>query len=495
MALKTCFLPHFPRCLQGRAKRSEVSRLATGLQDLRKFALPDLASLLTVFLPDTFFAEAPGAKAGRVRLLPPITVFWAFLYQVLNPDMACQEVVSKLRCWRLSQRQGHAASSTQPSLGTSGYCQSRKALSLHLVISAFETLRSHLERRAASAWLWCGRRVKVLDGTSFSMPDTAANQKRWPQHSSQKKGCGFPTAKMLGLFCLSTGAWLGHSLGRWCRHDLSLLAGLKPLLVKGDILLGDAGFCSYALMAEFKERGIDTVFRLHQARSKDMRRGRKLGKDDRLQTWAKPLQRPKRSSWKKRAWSKLPPQLQVRVVRVVLEKKGFRTRRLWVATTLTNAVAYPAEKLAELYFRRWSIELFYRDIKTTLRMESLRTKTPEMIEKELHMHALAYNCIRALILESASQHQQELGRISFKGAVDLLRQWLPRAVQVHEKPRKLARCQAELLEAIASVQNPLRAGRKEPRAMKRRPKSYQLLTRPRREFQEIPHRERYRAAA
>ncbi|MBB5038637.1 hypothetical protein [Prosthecobacter dejongeii] len=154
MALKTCFLPHFPRCLQGRAKRSEVSRLATGLQDLRKFALPDLASLLTVFLPDTFFAKAPGAKAGRVRLLPPITVFWAFLYQVLNPDMACQEVVSKLRCWRLSQRQGHAASFTQPSLGTSGYCQSRKALSLHLVIRAFETLRSHLKRcQAISACL------------------------------------------------------------------------------------------------------------------------------------------------------------------------------------------------------------------------------------------------------------------------------------------------------------------------------------------------------
>ena len=495
MAIKTCFLPNFPRSLQGRAKRPEASRLASGLHDLRQLALPDLASLLAAFLPDAFFAKAPGAKARRVRLLPPVTVFWAFLYQVLNPDMACQEVVSKLRCWRLAQHQGKEAKSGAPSLGTSGYCQSRKALGLNLVLSAFENVRSHLERRAASAWLWCGRRVKVLDGTSFSMPDTAANQKRWPQHSSQKKGCGFPTAKMLGLFCLSTGAWLGHSLGRWCRHDLSLLAGLKPLLVKNDILLGDAGFCSYALMAELKERGIDTVFRLHQARSKDMRRGRKLGKDDRLQTWAKPVRRPPRSPWKKRAWNKLPQELQVRVLRVVLEKKGFRTRRLWVATTLTDAVVYPAEKLAELYFRRWSIELFYRDIKTTLRMEAMRTKTPEMIEKELHMHAVAYNCIRALILESASQHQQELGRISFKGAVDLLRQWLPRAVQVHKQPRKLARCLADLLEAIASVQNPLRPGRKEPRAMKRRPKSYQLLTRPRRQFQEIPHRERYRAAA
>lgn len=495
MPLNTCFLPHFPRTLQGRAKRTEASRLASSLHELRQLALPDLSALLDAFLPASFFSKAPGAKAKRVRLLPPVTVFWAFLYQVLNPDMACQEVVSKLRCWRLSQRKEKTANTCKPALGTSGYCQARQALSLHLVQSAFEAVRDSLERRAATAWLWCGRRVKVLDGTSFNMPDTAANQQRWPQHSAQKKGCGFPTAKMLGLFCLSTGAWLGHALGRWCRHDLSLLSTLSRLLVKDDILLGDAGFCAYALMAELKERGIDSVFRLHQARSKDMRRGKKLGPDDRLQTWIKPAQRTKRSPWKKRAWNKLPTQLEVRVVRVVIEKKGFRTQRLWVATTLTDSVRYPAEKLAELYFRRWSIELFYRDIKTTMRMETMRTKTPEMIHKELHMHALAYNCIRALILESASAHQQELGRISFKGAVDLLRQWLPRAAHLHEQPRKLTQWQAELLEAIASIKNPLRPGRREPRAMKRRPKSYQLLTRPRHRFQEIPHRERYRAAA
>ncbi len=160
-----------------------------------------------------------------------------------------------------------------------------------------------------------------------------------------------------------------------------------------------------------------------------------------------------------------------------------------------HAVRYPADKLAELYFRRWSIELFYRDIKTTMCMEAMRTKTPEIIEKELHMHALAYNCIRALILEGASTHQQELGRISFKGAVGLLRQWLPHAAHIHEQPRKLTHWQAQLLEAISSIQNPLRPGRREPRATKRRPKSYQLLTRPRHQFHEIQHRDHYRATA
>jgi hypothetical protein len=300
---------------------------------------------------------------------------------------------------------------------------------------------------------------------------------------------------MLGIFCLSTGGWLGHALSQWRGHDLSLWHRLSHLLVKGDVLVGDAGFCAYALMAELKARGVDTVFRLHQKRSKDMRRGKKLGPDDRLQTWDKPLQRPPRSPWKKRAWNKLPAQLEVRIVRVRIERKGFRTRGLWIATTLSEAKLYPADQLAELYYRRWSIELFFRDVKTTMHMEVLRTKSPGMIEKELLMHAIAYNAIRALILESAGAHQQELGRISFKGAVDLLRQWLPQAAAYHDQPRKLAGWHEELLEAMASVQNPRRPGRREPRARKRRPKNYQLLTKPRSKFQEIPHRERYHSVA
>jgi Transposase DDE domain len=405
--------------------------------------------------------------------------------------MPCQEVVGKVRAWFISRRGGIK----RPALSTASYCEARSALSIRLLRAAFDTLREHLGRRAAATWLWCGHPVKVLDGTSFSMPDTAANQRQWPQPSGQKKGCGFPVAKMLGVFCLSTGGWLGHALAKWRCHDLSLWHRLSHLLVKNDVLVGDAGFCAYALMAELKARGVDTVFRLHQKRSKDMRRGKKLGPDDRLQVWSKPAQRPAGSPWKKRAWNKLPAQLEVRVVRVKIERKDFRTRCLWIATTCTDAVRYPADKLAELYYRRWSIELFYRDIKTTMHMEVMRTKTPPMIHKELLLHAIAYNALRALILESATVHQQELGRISFKGAADLLRQWLPQAAACHQQPRKLARWHEELLEAIASVQNPLRPGRQEPRAKKRRPKSYQLLTKPRRQFKEIPHRERYRSAA
>ena len=491
MALRTCFLPHFPRILSGRAKTPAASRVVGELQKLRDLALPDLAAMLGALLSADFFAKAPDAKAKRERIYPPVTLFWAFLYQVLNPAMPCQEVVGKVRAWVLTHRQKRR----KPSLSTAAYCEARSGLSLRLLQAVFDELREHLQRRAASAWLWCGHHVKVLDGTSFSMPDTPQNQREWPQPCTQKKGCGFPVAKMLGLFCLSTGAWLGHALSKWRCHDLGLWHHLRHLLEKGDVLVGDAGFCAYALMAELKGRGIDTVLRLHQKRPKDMRRGKKLGRDDRLQTWSKPAQRPANSPWTKRAWNQLPESLGVRIVRVNLQKKGFRTRCLWIATTCTDPVRYPVHQLAELYYRRWSIELFYRDIKTTMHMEVLRTKSPDMVRKQLLMHAIAYNMIRALILQSARVHQQELGRISFKSAVDLLRQWLPQAAVLHDQPRKLARWQEELLEAIASVQNPLRPGRQAPRAKKRRPKSYQLLTQPRHKFHEIPHRERYRAAA
>ena len=491
MSLNTCFLPHFPRALQGRAKRSEASRVAKGLRQLRALALPDLAALLGGLLPSDFFTKAPDAKAKRERIYPPVTLFWAFLFQVLNPAMPCQEVVGKVRAWLICRR----VDPKRPALGTAAYCEARCALSSRLLQAAFEALREHLGRRASTTWRWCGRAVKVLDGTSFSMPDTAANQRAWPQPSGQKKGCGFPVAKMLGVFCLSTGGWLGHALSPWRRHDLSLWSRVSHLLVKGDVLVGDAGFCAYALLAELKARGVDSVFRLHQKRSKDLRLGKKLGQDDRLQTWSKPPQRPARSPWKQRAWNKLPEQLAVRVLRVRIARKGFRTRGLWIATTLSDARLYPADKLAELYYRRWSIELFFRDVKTTMHMEVLRCKSPAMIEKELLMHAIAYNAIRALIQQSAAVHQQELGRLSFKGAVDLLRQWLPQAAACHDQPRKLARWHDELLAAIASVQNLSRPGRREPRAKKRRPKNYQLLTAPRHKFQEIPHRERYRLAA
>jgi hypothetical protein len=491
MAFRTPFLPNFPHLLQGKAKPSQASVIAKGIDHLRHLSLPDLSGLLGPLFPQNFFATAPDSKPKRESIYTPTTLFWAFLFQVLNPGMACQGVVAKVRAWLITR----PLNPKRPALGTSAFCEARSALSMKFVQAACDALRSKLTQQAPSVWLWCGHEVKVLDGTSVSMPDTIENQQRWPQPPAQKPGCGFPVASMLGVFCLSTGAWLGHALSKWSSHDLSLWRQVSSLLHKGDVLLGDAGLCAWTLMAELKARGVDTVFRLHQARPKDLSQGQKLGPNECLQIWRKPKHRPAKCPWSAEQWEALPEQLEVRIIKVPIVRKGFRTQCVWIATTLTDPGRYPVEQIAELYYRRWSIELFFRDIKTTMKMDILRCKTPAMVEKEICLHACAYNAIRLLILQSAMEHQSELGRISFKGALDILREWLPRAAEFADKPRKLAQWRDELLEAIASVTNPHRPERREPRAKKRRPKTHQLLTQPRHEFQEIPHRERYRKAA
>lgn len=498
MALSTSYLPNFPRSLFGKAKPSTASLQARGIDRLREQSLPDLEALLGGFFAEGFFASATAAelarggpdKKRRESIYTPTTLFWIMLFQVLNPGMACQGVVARVRAWLATR----LLNPKRPALGTSAYCDARSALSTAFLQTAFEALRNKVSQQAPDAWQFCGRNVKVIDATNASMPDTLLNQERWPQPSGQKPGCGFPLAKILGVFCLSTGAWLGHALGSCSVHDLSLWHQVSYLLAKGDILLGDAGFCAWSLMAELKARGVDTVFRLHQARSKDMRRGKSLGHNDRLQLWDKP-KRPAKSAWDAAMWLALPQQIEVRIIKVIIERKGMRTQCLWLATTLTDPVRYPAAAVAELYYRRWSIELFFRDIKTTMSMDVLRCKSPDMVEKEIYMHATAYNAVRLLILQSAVANQCELGRISFRGALYVIIQWLPKADSYADKPRRLAAWKDEMLSAIAEIKNLPRPDRREPRAKKRRPKNYALLTKPRAEFKEVPHRGKKRAAA
>jgi hypothetical protein len=337
-------------------------------------------------------------------------------------------------------------------------------------------------------WL-AGREVKIIDGTGISMPDTPANQAVWPQPVGQKPGCGFPVMKMAGLFSLASGALLEHTTGHHHTHDSTLFRQLWPKLKKGDVILADRAFCSYGAMAALRERGIDTVVRLHQLRKSDLRFGRRLGIGDRLVIWTKPKSCP--DVWSSDEFARLPEQLPVRLVRTVIAAEGFRTRTVLIATTLTDAVLYPADAIRELYAQRWNIELHFAQIKTTLEIDILRCQSPEMIEKELQVHLIAYNLVRVLMQKAAHLHHVALERISFKGSLDTLRHWAQAIHACSKTPRKQAELINRMLEAIAGDLVPRRPGRKEPRATKRRPKTYQMLTQPRRLMKVIAHRERY----
>lgn len=353
-------------------------------------------------------------------------------------------------------------------------------------------LRCAIAARANRAHqLWRGLSVKVIDGTGVSLPDTQKNQRAYPQPGGQKPGCGFPLMKIVGVFSLATGVLLDYAKGHKHQHELGLLHRLIDTFKPGDLALADRGFSTYTLMALLLLRKVHSLFRLHHARPKDFRKGKRLGKNDRLLLWRKPDDWQKPRYMAKALWQLLPKELSVRMVRFTLGIPGYRTQSVTLITTLLDPNLFPAAELAQLYARRWRIELWFRDIKTSMGMEVLRCLSPKMVHKELEMFFIAYNLIRCLMADAAKIHGVPIDRLSFKGTVDSVRQFSVAIAQARSQTKRKELI-ARLLELIAQDQVPERPGRREPRAVKRRPKPYQKLNRPRHVMKEMQHRSKYR---
>jgi hypothetical protein len=273
------------------------------------------------------------------------------------------------------------------------------------------------------------------------------------------------------------------------RHHERLLARkLWPRLDPGDVVLADRGFCSYLDLSEILRFGSDALMRMHQMRKADFRQGRSLGSGDRLIVWSKPSQRP--PSCTPEDFAALPATLTLRMVRYQVKTPGFRTEEVVLITTLLDPVAYPASALSELYFQRWTVELHFREIKVLLGLDVLRCLSPEMVRKEISMHRIAYNLVRLLMQRAGITHRVRLARISFKGTLDSLHHFADAIHALAGRPRRQAALLEQLLQNIAKDLLPIRPGRVEPRARKRRPKNYHLLTKPRREMRVPSHRNR-----
>lgn len=403
---------------------------------------------------------------------------------MLSADRACREVVRKSLAW-LALDQGQTASPN-----TAAYCKARARLGQEDLDRAGAQVVESVQARPNAKRLWHGRHVKIVDGTGISMPDTPENQALYPQSKGQRRGCGFPLMKLVALFSLGTGAMVGLAKGAKTLSERFLFRRLWNLLEPGDVVLADRGFCGFATFFLLAQRGVDCVMRNHQRRTVGLSKIKRLGKGDRLIQWHQSAARPK---WlDKAAWRAMPARLLLREIRFRVEVPGFRTEAVTIVTTLLDPKAFRTDAFVDLYRRRWMAELFLRDIKTTLGMDVLRCKTPEMIHKELTMYCIAYNLIRAIMLEAATQHGVPLDRVSFKGTVVAIRQWAPVMAAARLGDNKRRRLLAALLECIARDRLPNRPNRTEPRAVKRRPKNYQRLTQPRHVFKECPHRNRYK---
>jgi len=412
--------------------------------------------------------------------------FWAFCTQVIDADGGCMEVVRKLQSFASLNALKWPASST------SAYCRARSKLRLDELMGIFKHTGKRLDAMPVRGFLK-GRRVIVADGTGVSMPDTPGNQLEWPQQRQQKEGCGFPTARICACFSMETGGMLSFETGNKKSAELPLFRKQWNVFKKDDIFLGDKGFCSYFDLANLKKRGVDSVITLakrHPVEAGDSHEV--LGKNDLLISWEKPVWN-KRSAYSRKEWEALPSALRLRQIRVEVSVPGFRVKSFYIITTLTDAEAYTAEDLAELYLQRWNVELFFRDIKTTMGMDVLRCKTPEMVHKEIAMHFIAYNSVRMLMYEAAEERNVDVSRLSFKGALQSLRQWEPHLDRAKASKRERFRILSCLYDSIAENEVPLRPGRSEPRCVKRRPKPYQLLTAARHKIKETLHRSKYHA--
>jgi hypothetical protein len=469
--------PYFP------ALRSRLAALGRRtLQTVRQTTLVQLQQHLRDLLPAPLLSSEDEGPNSRDRVFCLRLTFECFLWQMLKPRTSCREVVRQVQAlFRL-----HSLGSVDE--GDSAYVQARQRLPRQRLEQALEATARAADRRVGCATQLQGRPVKVVDASTTQLADTVENQNRFPQPTSQKPGCGFPVIRFIGLLSLSSGAILNVRMDSLRSHDLRLWHRLSEELEPGDIVLGDRAFGEYTTAASLPQKGVDLVARLHHQRKVDFRKAKRLGKNDGLFVWTKGYQQSQILSASQ--WALLPSQITVRIIRFTATIRGFRSRRITLVTTLLDPKLYPAEQLASLYARRWRLELCFRDIKSTMGMEQLRCKSPEMAEKELLVYLIAHNLIRCIIAEAVARFAVDLERISFKGAVDSLRQYSAALAQArsHKMRRQLWE---DLLLNLARDLVPLRPNRREPRAIKRRPKPYPLLNQPRHRFVEISHRSRY----
>ena len=478
----TCDFPQLRPVLAPMGARS----VDATLKPLRHATLSQIETRLRPLLPAGCLDNQAAKDHSRDRLLPLDRTFWCWLWQILQCNTSCREVMKQVNL--LFALHGRSMDEN-----SSAYCQSRKLILPGLVQRIYLHVAQAAFRWAPEATGLQGRRLKALDGTSARLADTPANQAACPQPQSQNPGAGFPVMKIVALFCVASGAIVGHATGNLWTSELSLAAQLLNALAAGDVLIVDRGFCNYALAALLSTLHVDVIVRVPTTiRHIDFRKSKKrLGSKDALFVWKK-SQRPCR--WMALdQWLGLPETLTVRILQVRIHSAGSRVQTVTLMTTLLDPTLYPAKEIAEAYRLRWREEMCFDDLKTTLHMAHLKCLSPQMVQKEVSMFLIAHNLLRCLMAQAAAQAQINLEQISFKGTLDGFRHCSVALAQAKSKPVRIAVWEA-FMAGLAADRLPTRPDRIEPRAVKRIIK-YPKLTTYRRLYKDRMSRNKRRSRA
>ena len=420
-------------------------------------------------------ADASFADAEEDAVYTPAITLWAFLSQVLfkAEQRSCLAAVSRVVVFLVAIGQKAC------SKNTGAYCRARARIPTAVIRQLATEAAATAEKNLPAEWLWLGRRVKTVDGFTVSMPDTVENQKEYPQAATQKPGLGFPLARCVGLFSLATAMALDLEIGPYAGKqtgETALFREMMARLESGDIVLADCYYGSYFMIALLMELKVDVVVRLHQRRTADFGHGKRRGKGDHVVRWTRP---PKPEWMDDETYARMPESIKVREVEVRVDKPGFRPASLVVVTTLIDADLYPADDIRDLFRKRWLVEQDIRALKCNLGIDVLRCQTPEMVRKEIWVALLAYNLIRQTMLQAALRADLSPRDLSFTHALQTV------ASSWQLMPVLSPAGQAAQIDAALGGLCQLLVGRRpdriEPRAVKRRPKPHDYLTKPRAE--------------
>ena len=398
----------------------------------------------------------------RHRVYPPVKTVFTFIKQVLNPDKSCKKAVAGVVVEKISTGKKKVSENTGP------YSKARKRLPEKAVKELVQEIGKSPIKKAPTGWKPYGRELKSFDGTTVKMSDTKDNQKYFPQHKNQKKGAGFPIVRVVAVMSLTIGTVIDYAVDAYKGKgtgESTLLRRIFDCIEKDDIALGDRYFPNFFLMADLNKICADGIFRGQAQRHYDFRTGERLGKNDHIVFWRK----PKKPTWmNQKKYDSYPNQLQVREFKVA--------GNVYVTTFLDNK-KYHRKELSKIYERRWEIEINLRSIKAIMSMDMLSCKTPDMVRKEIGIHFLAYNFIRIIMAEACVMHNTIPWKISFKGAVQLLDEFMPQFLNSSKRKNKMLYDEMLILIVKNKVGN--RPGRIEPRVIKQRPKPFPTMNKPR----------------
>jgi putative transposase len=455
-------IPSFPQ---------KVSRRFQEIVDcfLSSSGLP-FASVLSAERIERIFKKH-GNLFGIGEIYSTAVILWSFLSQVLRDgkEASCQAAVARITVFQQQHR------GAVPTSDTGNYCKARNKLSEAALHDLSCEIAAEVEDKADPQWLWKGMHTKLVDGFTFTMPDTPENRAEYPPPKSQKQGVALPIVRAVGVLSLSTASMLDLAVGPYSGKETGETALFRELLKSlnvGDLAVMDRCYCSFMMIAALLQGGVQTCARMHQKRHVDFRRGRRLGKYDHLIIWT----RPSRPEWMDQAtYNSIPETLKLREIRYNVIETGFRTKTVTIATTLLDEEKYSKEDIAELYGFRWNAELDIRAIKQSLNLVHVRCKSPEMVRKELWTTILAYNLIRTTAAAAATLHDKQPRQISFTATCQyILATWMTHSGHLHSMRQAEDEC-LQLLKHIAECEVANRPGRFEPRVIKRRRHQYKLM--------------------